>query len=187
LENSNLVSYCATYDLCALSYVFDGTPNDLYGKCIDFAGPNYRGPPWTITLDLGQMHTFSLWRIPSGRSGNTHYPFGTAYLNYKNTAGVRVRVPNSQVINTDSPDQPPRYFQASFTMPISAREWQVYIDSYNPLQTLYQARFQLYLCEVQFGYIIPFLRNSHTPTGGYIIYIYIIYIIYIYVPINKLY
>ena len=92
-EHSQLVSYCASYDLCTLSYVFDSTPSDLLGKSIDFMGPLDRSPPWTFTIDMGMSRTFTHWRM----AGNTHYSFGQAYLNYIDSDGATVKAAGSDV------------------------------------------------------------------------------------------
>lgn len=155
-QNSPLVSDCSTYDLCTLSNIFDGTSGDRYGKCIAFAGPNSNSPPYSIVIDLGSVQTFNMWRL----SGATYYSFGTVHLNYYTSSGTFVTVPYSAITNTApvqaSGNTNTAFFQSIFSSPVTAQKWQVVIDSYNPLQLLVdlvdsQAKFQCYLCEVQFG------------------------------------
>ena len=43
---------CSSYDLCTLSYIFDGSSTDKVGKAIDFAGPSSRSGPWRISTNI---------------------------------------------------------------------------------------------------------------------------------------
>ena len=139
---SSLVSYCAQYDLCTSWYAFDGTSSNPTGKSIDFAGPNYGGGPWQFTIDMGANFQYTHWRV----AGHTHYSFGAVELRYQNSASVMVTVPGSAFVWDSSVGG---LQSAAFTSPISAQVWQVYITTHTNSDN--QARFQLYLTEVQFG------------------------------------
>ena len=163
-QYSALVSYCARYDLCTTSYVYDGTSSDKTGKAIDFVGPNYGGGPWTFTIDMGANKTYSAWRI----SGHAWYSFQTAYLNYVDSAGTYIKITSSDVTNTypvPSTNYPDAgytpLFNATFQNSVSSQKWQVYMSG--ALNTDTQSLFQMYLTEVQFGYtIVP--DPTYTPT-----------------------
>ena len=139
---STLVSYCATYDLCTTWYAFDGTSSNPTGRSIDFAGPNYGGGPWQFTIDMGANVQYTHWRV----AGNTHYSFGAVELRYQNAASQMVTVPGSAFVWDRSIGG---LQSAAFSEPITARVWQVYITTHT--NSDFQARYQLYLTEVQFG------------------------------------
>jgi hypothetical protein len=157
-QYSSLVSYCATYDLCTTSYVYDGTSSDKTGKAIDFKGPSYGGGPWTFTIDMGANKTYSAWRM----SGHSWYAFKTAYLNYVNSAGTYIKITSSDVTNTCSLTAGgyTPLFNATFQNSVSSQKWQVYMSG--ALNTNTQSLFQMYLTEVQFGYTIK--APTYTPT-----------------------
>ena len=135
--HSSLVSYCATYDLCTLWYVFDGSTSDPTGKSIDFAGPNYASGPWTFTIDMGSSETFAHWRV----AGQTWYSMGSVELRYENAAGQMESVGGSSMEWDSSVGG---LQSAAFTAPITASVWQVYITSHS--NSDYQSRFQLCEC-----------------------------------------
>ena len=78
-QHSSLVSYACTYHLCSVTAPIDGTPDSPHGAAIDFAGPNYQALPYTYTIDMGQPHTFTHWRV----SGQDWYRFGAVHLRYQ--------------------------------------------------------------------------------------------------------
>jgi len=134
-EHSDLVSYACSYDLCDITAVFDGTEQDPLGGAIDFAGPNYQSLPYTFTIDMGEVQTFTHWRV----AGNGWYSFQDAHL---------ANVPGSDVDYTNNRADD-GFVYAAFSSPVAAQHWQTVITSYgNPD---YQASFQCYLTEVQFG------------------------------------
>lgn len=91
---------------------------------------------------MGASFTYTHWRV----AGNTHYSFGAVELRYQNAASQMVTVPGSAFVWDRSVGG---LQSAAFSTPITARVWQVYITTHT--NSNYQARFQLYLTEVQFG------------------------------------
>ena len=113
---------------------------------------------------LGEFQqTFTSWRI----AGSTHYAFGKAHLNYM-SQGSFVKVPNSDVTNTDPliGNVATTLFERTFSTPITSQQFQVHIETYNPFQTD-DAKLELYLWEIQFGYIIspPSISPSILPSS----------------------
>ena len=146
-QHSPLVSYCATYDLCDLAYAFDGTASNPVGRSIDFAGPNRQPAPWTLTIDMGTRRTWGHWRV----AGHPWYSFGDARLKYEDASGEMMVVPGSQVTWSTAPLGPsaPSFVVGHFTAPVTAQRFQ--IELLSATNTDHQARYQLYLTEVQFG------------------------------------
>ena len=144
-QHSPLVSYCSQYDLCTLSYVYDGTPSDPLGQSIDFEGPNYNEPPYTFTVDLGQAYTFTHWRV----AGDSHYSFGDASLKYSDASGTMTDISGSSLDYTNRAADGFAY--ATFDAPVTATTWQVYISSTAYTSSYEEASYQCYLTELQFG------------------------------------
>ena len=142
-QYSPLVSYACQYNLCTITAPFDGTASNPLGNSIDFAGPNYQPLPYSYTIEMGARYTFSRWRV----AGQTWYRFGQVHLKYADTSGTLVTVPGSNTDFTTIPDG--EFAYGTFGSPVTASRWQVVITSY--ANTDYQARFQCYLREVQFG------------------------------------
>ena len=142
-QHSPLVSYACQYNLCTITAPFDGTASNPLGNSIDFAGPNYQPLPYTYTIEMGARYTFSRWRV----AGNTWYRFGQVHLKYADTSGTLVTVPGSNTDFTTIPDG--EFAYGTFSSPVTASRWQVVITSY--ANSDYQAMFQCYLREVQFG------------------------------------
>ena len=161
-QSSPLTSYCAMYDLCNLSYVYDGTSSDLQGKSIDFAGPNYVGSgPWYFQIDMGNSYTYSTWRI----AGSCWHMFGAAYLQYHDGNNWQ-HITGSDVTNTQPINSSPcNFVDAKFSAPVTARYWAVAVIT-TTKNTNFQSRFQLYLSEVQFGYVTSQPSRVLTRTQG---------------------
>ena len=124
----------------------DGTSSNLLGKSIDFAGPNYGGGPWTLSIDMGGARKFTHWRV----AGNRWYSFGDASLRYVDSWSQLVSINGSDVVFDREGGG---FAMGTFAAPVTASEWQVYISTHtNPN---FQSRYQLYLTEVQFGVASP--------------------------------
>eukprot|EP01043_Picozoa_sp_COSAG02_P014606 COSAG02_NODE_605_length_19635_cov_7.106982_8_plen_705_part_00 len=145
---------CSMYDVCNPEYAFDGettgTSAELFGASFDMDGPNYREAPWLFTVDIGEPRTFTHWRV----AGNSWYCFGAAHLNYWDDASQQmIRIPGSDVLyKPDGPNRPVvsgPFVVATFNAAVTSSKWQVVLEDHtNPDN---QARFQIYLSEVQFG------------------------------------
>eukprot|EP01050_Picozoa_sp_SAG11_P005266 SAG11_NODE_363_length_10162_cov_28.285004_12_plen_458_part_00 len=145
---------CSMYDVCTPEYAFDGkidgTSADLFGKSFDMDGPNIHEAPWTLTVDVGEPRTFTHWRV----AGSSWYCFGAAYLNYWDDASQKmIRIAGSDVLyKPDGPTRPTSYgpfVNATFNAAATSSKWQVVLEDHtNPDN---QARFQIYITEVQFG------------------------------------
>eukprot|EP00900_Chrysochromulina_parva_P001682 jgi/Chrpa1/11514/Chrysochromulina_OHIO_Genome00017319-RA len=142
-QYSPLVSYACQYNLCTITAPFDGTASNPLGNSIDFSGPNYQPLPYSYTIEMGARYTFSRWRV----AGNTWYRFGQVHLKYADTSGTLITVPGSNTDFTTIPEG--EFAYGTFSSPVTASRWQVVITSY--ANTDFQARFQCYLREVQFG------------------------------------
>eukprot|EP00900_Chrysochromulina_parva_P007951 jgi/Chrpa1/17157/Chrysochromulina_OHIO_Genome00024373-RA len=152
-QHSPLVSYACYYNLCTITAPFDGTASNPLGNSIDFAGPKYLPLLYTYTIEMGIRYTFSRWRV----AGSTWYRFGQVHLKYADASGTMVTVPGSNTDFTTIPDG--EFAYGTFHSPVTASRWQVVITSY--ASSDYQARFQCYLREVQFGAPSP---PSPTPS-----------------------
>jgi hypothetical protein len=145
---------CSMYDVCDPAYAFDGettgTSEELFGKSFDMDGPNYREAPWVFTIDVGEPRTFTHWRV----AGSSWYCFGAAHLSYWDEASqMMIRIPQSDVLfKPDGPTRPAvvgPFVSAAFSAAVTSSRWQVELEDHtNPDN---QARFQIYLSEVQFG------------------------------------
>ena len=113
-------------------------------------GPNYHDAPWVFTVDVGEPHTFTHWRV----AGSSWYCFGAAYLNYwDDTSRKMIRIPQSDVhFKPNGPTKPTTvgpFVTANFSASVTSSKWQVVLEDHtNPDN---QARFQIHLSEVQFG------------------------------------
>jgi hypothetical protein len=149
-QHSPLLTYAAKYDLDKLTAVFDGTRDEPLGKAVGLQGPNTSDLPYTFTIDMGKVISFSHWRV----AGHNHYRFGKAHLEYENDATGNRFLPISgseadygTACDTDGFDG---FAYGAFQAPVAARRWRICITTYATDHL--QARFQCYLTEAQFGY-----------------------------------
>ena len=153
-EHSPLVPYAAQYDLNTITSVFDGTPENPLGKSIDFAGPNTRPPPYTFTIDMQKPMEFTHWRV----AGNPHYRFGKVHLECLDmSTGEMVPIEGSEC-DYDQAREEDGFAYATFNNPVIAQIWQIRITSHANAD--FQARFQCYLTEAQFGSVEAWERRQ---------------------------
>lgn len=144
-QYSTLVSYACNYDLCTVTAPIDGTPANPHGAALDFAGPGYQTLPYTYTIDMGQPHTFTHWRV----SGQDWYRFGTVHLRYQPAGSSEMQEISGSHTDYTLQRMADGFAYGEFDHPVTATRWQVVITSHTNTDT--QSRYQCYLTEVQFG------------------------------------
>jgi hypothetical protein len=153
LDHSRKYANASAYDLDDPARVFCGTSAEPLGakagkqnSAFAFDGPNSQSMPYTLSVDMRNPETFTHWRVAS----NPHYGFDDAHLeSWDSSKGQFVRVQGSEVHYWRSRSED-GFAYASFTSAVTSSKWRICITSYGN-DSHYQARFQCYLTEAQFG------------------------------------
>ena len=153
LDHSRKYANAAAYDLDDPASVFTGTSAEPLGakagkqnSAFAFDGPNSQSMPYTLSVDMRKPETFTHWRVAS----NPHYGFDDAHLeSWDSSKGQFVRVQGSDVHYWRSRSED-GFAYASFGSAVTSSKWRICITSYGNISH-FQAKFQCYLTEVQFG------------------------------------
>jgi hypothetical protein len=153
LDHSRKYANAGAYDLDDPASVFCGTSAEPLGakagkqnSAFAFDGPNSQSMPYMLSVDMQKPQTFTHWRVAS----NPHYGFDDAHLeSWDSSKGQFVRVQGSEVHYWRSRSED-GFAYASFTSAVTSSKWRICITSYGN-DSHYQARFQCYLTEAQFG------------------------------------
>ena len=175
LDHSRKYANAGAYDLDDPASVFCGTSAEPLGakagkqnSAFAFDGPNSQSMPYTLSVDMRKPETFTHWRVAS----NPHYGFDDAHLeSWDSSKGQFVRVQGSEVHYWNSRCED-GFAYASFTSAVTSSKWRICITSYGNTSN-YQAMFQCYLTEAQFGRSleaerITFLHNLLNRCGLWI-------------------
>jgi len=146
-DHSTVYNNARQYNLANPLNALSGTSDKPLGNSsFAFNGPNTQSLPYTFTVDMGCVQSFTHWRV----AGNPHYAFGEAHLQRWDEANnAFVRIPGSDV-DYWTGRHADGFAYGVFDQAVVSSRYRVCITSYGNNEH-FQACFQCYLSEVQFG------------------------------------